>query len=146
MRTVIQRVASAKVQVEGETVGAINQGLLVLLAIHVADEEEKIVKMADKLVNLRIFEDAAGKMNLSLKDVDGEILVVSQFTLYGNTERGNRPSFLDSARPEKAEPFYQKFIKILEEKGVKKVAHGKFGALMAVELVNDGPTTIILDL
>ncbi|MFZ4648896.1 MAG: D-aminoacyl-tRNA deacylase [Patescibacteria group bacterium] len=146
MRVVIQRVSEARVKVNSELINEINSGYLVFLAIHQEDKEELIEKMAEKIINLRIFEDQDGKMNLSIKEIDGEILVVSQFTLYGDTRRGNRPSFIESARPEIAEPFYEKFIKTLSEKGVKKVGHGKFGALMSVELVNDGPTTIIIDL
>lgn len=146
MKVVIQRVFEAKVKVNNELISEINSGFLIFLAVRQNDEEELIEKMAEKIVNLRIFEDQEGKMNRSIKEADGEILVVSQFTLYGDTKRGNRPSFLESARPEIAEPFYEKFIKTLSEKGVKKVGHGKFGALMSVELVNDGPTTIIIDL
>lgn len=146
MRVVIQRVSEAKVRVADELISSIGAGFLVLLAIHQDDKEELIDKMAEKIVNLRVFEDSAGKMNLALGDVAGEVLVVSQFTLYGDASRGNRPSFIQSARPEKAEPFYEKFIKALAAKGVKKVASGKFGALMAVELINYGPTTIIIDL
>lgn len=146
MRAVIQRVSQATVKVNQELISEINSGFLVFLAIKSDDQEELIEKLADKIVNLRIFEDQSGKMNLSIKEISGEILVVSQFTLYGDVRRGNRPSFIESARPEIAEPFYEKFIQILLSKGLQKVVSGKFGALMSVELVNDGPTTIIIDL
>lgn len=145
MRAVIQTVSSASVKVDGEVIGQINKGYLVLLAIHVADSEDKIAKMADKIAGLRIFTDADDKMNLSLKDVGGEVLLVSQFTLYGDTKKGNRPSFIDSARPDKAIPMYEKIIDLLKEKGLK-VETGRFGAMMSVSLVNEGPTTIIIDL
>ncbi|MCX6795611.1 MAG: D-aminoacyl-tRNA deacylase [Candidatus Falkowbacteria bacterium] len=146
MRAVIQRVTSSRVLVKEEIVGEIGSGLLILLAIHNDDEELTLDKLAEKIINLRIFEDEFGKINLSLKDVVGEAMVVSQFTLYGKTEKGNRPSFLDSARPDKAKPFYDKFVELLAVKGIKKVATGKFGALMSVQLINEGPTTIIIDL
>jgi D-tyrosyl-tRNA(Tyr) deacylase len=144
MRAVIQRVSRAEVRADGEVVGKIGKGLLVLLAIHRQDEEGAIAKMADRVTFLRIFDDGAGKMNLSVKDLAGEILVVSQFTLYGDAKGGNRPSFLESARPEKAVDYYDKFVTYLRENRFK-VETGKFGATMEVELVNDGPTTIILD-
>lgn len=144
MRTVIQRVESANVKVDNKIIGEIGHGLLILLAIHKDDEESIIKKMADKIINLRIFEDDNEKMNLSLKDVDGEILVVSQFTLYGNSEKGNRPSFIESARPDKAIPMYEKFVKYIRGEEIK-VETGKFGAMMDVELINNGPVTIILD-
>jgi len=145
MRSLIQKVSEANVSVSGETVGKIKKGLLVFFAVHVDDEEKMISKMADKIINLRIFEDKDSKMNLSLEDVKGEILVVSQFTLYGDTRKGNRPSFIESARPEKAIPYYEKFVSILREKGFK-VETGKFGEKMLVSLVNDGPNTIIINL
>lgn len=146
MRALIQKVSEARVLVDSQIIGEISFGLLILLAIHRDDKEEMIKKMAEKIVDLRIFEDQEGKMNLSLKDINGELLVVSQFTLYGDSKKGNRPSFIDSAKSEKAEPFYEKFINILKAKKIKKVAHGKFGAMMDVELINSGPTTIIIDL
>lgn len=145
MRTVIQRVKNASVKVGGETVGQIGHGFLVLLAVHKNDEEAVIQKMADKILKLRIFEDEKGKMNRSIQDTQGEILVVSQFTLYGDCRKGNRPGFTDSARGEKAIPFYEKFVSYIKEQGIKTET-GKFGAKMAVELVNDGPTTLIIDL
>lgn len=145
MRAVIQVVSSANVKVDSKTVGDINKGFLVLLAIHNDDMEDKIEKMADKIADLRIFTDEDDRMNLSLKDVGGEILVVSQFTLYGDTKKGNRPSFLESAKPIKAVPYYEKLVSLLKNKGFK-VETGQFGAMMQVSLVNEGPTTIIIDL
>ncbi len=145
MRVVLQRVKNASVSVDRKTVGQIGPGLLVLLAVHQDDREEIIAKMADKILNLRIFGDNDNKMNLSLKDIGGEILIVSQFTLYGNASKGNRPSFLESAKPEKAIPFYEKFVSYTKGQGVD-TATGKFGAMMEVTLVNDGPVTLILDL
>ncbi len=145
MRAVLQRVKKASVQTKGKTVGSIEQGLLVLFAVHEDDEEEMIKKIADKIINLRIFSDQEDKMNLSIQDVGGEILVVSQFTLYGNCHKGNRPSFIESAKPDKAIPFYEKFVLYLKEQGIKAET-GEFGAMMQVELINDGPVTIILDL
>ena len=145
MRAVIQVVSSANVKVDNKTVGEINLGYLILLAIHNDDTEDKIIKMVDKIEGLRIFTDDNDKMNLSLKDVGGEILLVSQFTLYGETKKGNRPSFIDSAKPIKAVPYYEKVVSLLKDKGFK-VATGIFGAMMKVSLVNEGPTTIIIDL
>ncbi len=145
MRVIIQRVKKSDVKVQGEIVGAIDKGLLVLFAVHKDDTEDKIKKMADKILNLRIFSDSEDKMNLSLLDVGGEILVVSQFTLYGDTKKGKRPSFVDSARPEKAIPMYENFVSYIREKRIKTET-GKFGEEMEVGLVNDGPTTILIDL
>jgi D-aminoacyl-tRNA deacylase len=144
MRAVIQRVKRAKVSVAGKVISEIGPGLLVLFAVHTDDTEDKIAKMAEKVLKLRIFSDAEDKMNLSVKDIGGEILVVSQFTLYGDTAGGNRPSFIESAKPEKALPFYQKFVKYLAEN--IKTSTGEFGAMMEVELINNGPVTIIIDL
>lgn len=145
MRAVIQVVSSANVKVDEKVVGEINRGYLILLAIHNDDTEEMIVKMVDKIEGLRIFTDESDKMNLSLKDVRGEILVVSQFTLYGDTKKGNRPSFTESAKPIKAVPYYEKVVSLLKDKGFK-VETGYFGAMMQVSLVNEGPTTVIIDL
>ncbi len=145
MRAVIQRVKKTKVIVDDKIIDSIDYGLLIFLAIHIDDEKKVIQKMADKIINMRIFEDDRQKMNLSVKEVGGEIMVVSQFTLYGDCKRGNRPSFIKSARPEKAEKYYNKFIDILKDKEFK-VATGKFGAFMEVNLINDGPTTIVLDI
>jgi D-aminoacyl-tRNA deacylase len=145
MRAVIQVVSSANVKVDEKVVGDINRGYLILLAIHKDDTEDMIIKMVDKIEGLRIFTDENDKMNLNLKDVDGEILVVSQFTLYGDTKKGNRPSFIDSAKPIKAVPYYEKVVSLLKDKGFK-VETGYFGAMMRVSLVNEGPTTVIIDL
>ena len=145
MRAVIQRVKSSSVKVEEEVVGQIGQGFLVLLAVHKDDTEEKIAKIAEKIANLRVFEDSEGKFNLYLKDVQGSILAVSQFTLYGNCEKGNRPSFIEAARPEKAEDYYNKFVQTLKEKGINTET-GRFQTFMEVSIINDGPTTIIIDI
>ena len=144
MRAVIQRVKNAEVKIDGKIVGKIGKGLLVLLAVHQDDTEDKIEKMATKIINLRIFADKDDKMNLSIKDVGGEILVVSQFTLYGDISKGNRPSFIESAKPDKAVPYYEKFVEKIKVSGLK-TATGEFGAMMEVGLVNDGPVTIIID-
>ncbi len=144
MKLVLQRVQRAEVRVDGETVGAIGKGLLVFLGIHSQDTSDKIAWLVNKLLNLRIFEDELGKMNLSVKDVGGEILVVSQFTLYANCARGLRPDFLEAAPPSVAEPLYEQFIAEVK-KGMGKVQTGKFGAYMEVSLVNDGPVTILLE-
>lgn len=145
MRAVIQRVANASVVVEGETVGAIDKGLLILLGIEDADDQEDIEWLTRKISKLRIFDDEEGQMNYSVQDVDGGLLVVSQFTLHSSTKKGNRPSFIQAARPETAEPLYEKFVKYLEVVATRKVATGTFGAMMQVSLVNDGPVTIIID-
>jgi len=144
MRAVVQRVRSCRVVVAGETVGAIGHGLLVLLGIRTGDTADLVRWLADKVVNLRIFEDDQGKMNVSVADSGGEVLVVSQFTLYGDCQKGRRPSFIDAARPEAAEPLYQAFADAVRLHGVP-VATGRFGADMQVESVNDGPVTIVLD-
>lgn len=144
MRAVVQRVKNASVKVDGKVVGEIGKGLLVFLAVHADDSEGSITKMSDKIINLRIFSDSAGKMNLALKDVGGEILVVSQFTLYGNTAKGNRPSFAGSAEPKKAVEFYLQVVEKIKSQGIK-VETGKFGAMMDVELTNDGPVTLIIE-
>ena len=145
MRAVIQAVSQAKVKVDNKIVGQIKKGFLVLLAIHITDTDDKPAKMAAKIADLRIFGDENDKMNLNLKDVGGEILVVSQFTLYGDVKKGNRPSFTDSAKSIKAVSYYEKVVSLLKDKGFK-VATGYFGAMMSVSLVNEGPTTIIIDL
>jgi|ERR1043166_8964731 D-tyrosyl-tRNA(Tyr) deacylase len=144
MRAVIQRVSRAKVTVDRKVVGEIGQGLLVLLGVTHSDDEKTGDYLVDKIVNLRIFSDASGKMNLSLADTSGEMLVVSQFTLYGDTRRGRRPSFIEAASGENANRLYEYFVAKARE-SVKRVATGEFGAMMDVELVNDGPVTIILD-
>jgi D-tyrosyl-tRNA(Tyr) deacylase len=144
MRAVIQRVRSCRVVVAGETVGVIGRGLLVLLGIHVRDGAEQVRWLADKIVGLRIFEDDQGKMNVGVADAGGAVLVVSQFTLYGDCQKGRRPSFIDAARPEVAEPLYEAFANAVRLHGIP-VATGRFGADMQVELVNDGPVTLVLD-
>lgn len=144
MRAVVQRVSRAKVTVEGEVTGEIGRGLLVLLAVTHADDNKDADYLAEKIVNLRIFDDGEGKMNLSLLDVGGELLVVSQFTLYGDTSRGRRPSFIKSASGDDALRWYKYFTAKCRE-AVGKVATGSFGRTMDVELVNDGPVTLIID-
>jgi len=144
MRALIQRVARAGVSVEGRAIGQIKHGLVTLLGISHDDTPAKAAALAEKLTQLRVFEDLEGKMNLSLKDVDGEMLIVSQFTLYGDTRKGRRPSFVDAARPEHAIPLYEQFIAAVRQRGVT-VTTGEFGARMQVELVNDGPVTLMLE-
>ena len=144
MRAVLTRVKSASVTVDGSVIGQIGQGFLILLGVTHEDTEAQAVKLADKLMGLRIFEDENGKMNRSLEDVGGQVLVVSQFTLYGNCKKGRRPEFLAAARPEIAIPLYEKFIALCRDKGFS-VETGEFGAEMLVESVNDGPVTLIVD-
>jgi D-aminoacyl-tRNA deacylase len=146
MRLLIQRVSHAKVTVAGETTGEIAKGMLVLLGIGANDDEATCRKIAEKVVRLRIFEDADGKMNLDVQETGGSILVVSQFTLYGDARKGNRPSFTDAAPPEKGEELYRQFCKALEVLlGAHRIATGRFRAMMDVELTNEGPVTIWLD-
>jgi D-aminoacyl-tRNA deacylase len=144
MRAVVQRVTRARVTGEGKTIGEIQKGLVVLLGVARDDSETDAEYLAAKIAALRIFDDEQGKMNLSLKDVGGGMLVISQFTLYGDVRRGLRPSWIDAAAPDKAEPLYEFFIAQVRRL-VSGVATGKFGAEMQVELVNDGPVTILLD-
>ena len=144
MRAVVQRVSRARVVVAGETVGDIGRGLLVLLGVAPTDTREQVSWMAEKIAGMRLFRDAEEKMNLSVQDVGGAVLVVSQFTLYGDCSKGKRPSFIDAAKPEIAIPLYEAFLDALRALGIP-VAAGRFGADMAVELVNDGPVTMILD-
>lgn len=144
MRAVVQRVSRARVLVETEVVGAIGPGLLVLVGVGVDDQANNATYLAEKIVNLRIFEDEAGKLNRSLLDVGGELLAVSQFTLWGDTRKGRRPSFVRAAPGEAAEPLFEAFVARVEALGVK-AARGRFGAMMDVELVNQGPVTLILD-
>ena len=144
MKLVIQKVKKAKVEVEDKTVGQIEKGYMVLLGVKKGDTKENADYLARKLCNLRIFEDENGKMNLSIKDVNGELLIISQFTLYANCKKGRRPSFLDAAKPEISKPLYEYFNQALENAGVHTET-GIFGAMMKVSLINDGPTTIILD-
>src|SRR5437016_11972833 len=144
MRAVVQRVTRASVTVEGEMIGEIGNGLVVLLGIARDDTKVEAAYLVDKIVNLRIFDDEEGKMNLSVKDVNGGLLIVSQFTLYGDVRRGLRPSWSDAAPPEVAEPFYDFFVAQARQL-IARVATGSFRAMMQVELVNDGPVTILLD-
>ena len=144
MRAVIQRVSRATVSVDGEIVGQIEKGLLVLLGVSVDDAEKDANYLVEKTLNLRIFEDAEDKMNLSILDIKGELLVVSQFTLYGDARKGRRPSFIEAAAPEEANRLYEFFV-AEARKQIAKVETGKFQAMMDVELVNDGPVTILLD-
>jgi len=144
VRAVVQRVSSAKVTVDGKNVGEIRRGLLVLLGVSVNDTEADAEYLNDKIRNLRIFDDADGKINLSLSDIDGEMLVVSQFTLYGDTRRGRRPSFIKAAAPDDANRLYEYFV-TLARPDIRRVETGTFQAMMDVSLVNDGPVTLILD-
>src|SRR5688572_5768686 len=144
MRAVLQRVSRAKVTVAGEVVGEIGRGLVVLLGVEQGDSEADAQQLADKTIQLRIFDDAAGKMNLAVTDVGGGVLVVSQFTLLGDCRKGRRPSFIAAAPPEIAERLYETFVAAIGVQGIP-VATGKFRAMMLVELVNDGPVTILLD-
>ncbi len=145
MRAVIQRVSNASVAVEGQIIGKINEGVLVLLGIETADTNEDIQWLANKIINLRIFNDENEIMNKSLIDIQGEALIVSQFTLHASTKKGNRPSYIRSAKPDISIPLYEQFIEQMETNLGKKVATGKFGADMKVQLLNDGPVTIIID-
>lgn len=145
MRLVIQRVSEASVEIERNKVAQIHQGVLILVGIEEEDTIEDIKWLVSKIVNLRIFADANEVMNLSVKDINGEIIVVSQFTLHALTKKGNRPSYIRAAKPEIAIPLYEQFITNLESEFGKKVQTGKFGADMKVALVNDGPVTIIID-
>jgi D-tyrosyl-tRNA(Tyr) deacylase len=145
MRAVIQRVSFASVEIEGKIKSRINAGLLVLIGIEDADSMEDIEWLSAKIINLRIFNDEKGVMNISVKDIDGDILVVSQFTLQASTKKGNRPSYLRASKPEIAVPLYDKMIAQLENDLGKRIYTGEFGADMKVSLVNDGPVTIIID-
>jgi len=145
MRAVIQRVSRASVTVEGNVTGSIQTGLLVLLGIEDADNAEDITWLSNKLVNLRVFGDEEGVMNLSVKDVDGGILLVSQFTLFAATKKGNRPSYIRASKPDIAVPLYEQMIQQLNQDLGKPVATGIFGADMKVDLLNDGPVTILID-
>ncbi|HLL81075.1 MAG TPA: D-aminoacyl-tRNA deacylase [Longimicrobium sp.] len=144
MRIVLQRVSRARVTVEGRTTGEIGRGLLLLVGFTERDGEEALAWMADKVMGLRILPDDEGKMNRSLVEADGALLVVSQFTLYGDARKGRRPSFVDAARPETAIPLYERFLELLRATG-RPVQTGEFGAMMEVELVNDGPVTLVLE-
>jgi len=144
MRVVLQRVSRAAVRIDGQTVGEIGRGFVVLAGFAPADGEPTLAWMADKIVGLRLFADADGKMNLPLGEVGGALLVVSQFTLYGDASKGRRPSFVDAAPPAQAEALYDRFVALLRERQLP-VQTGRFGAMMAVDLVNDGPVTMILE-
>ena len=144
MRVLVQRVSRAEVRVGARVVGAIGRGLLLLVGFTHADGEDAAAWMADKVVGLRLFGDAEGKMNLDLSDAGGALLVVSQFTLYGDAQKGRRPSFVGAARPEVAVPLYERFVALLRARGAE-VHTGEFGAMMDVALVNDGPVTLWLD-
>jgi D-tyrosyl-tRNA(Tyr) deacylase len=144
MKIVLQRVTSASVKVDSQIVGSIDHGLLLLIGFSSTDTEENILPTIEKIVKLRIFSDEVGKMNKSVLDVEGSLLLISQFTLYADTKNGNRPSFIEAARPEQAIPLYEFFIAAMRKR-ISKVETGIFGADMKVELVNDGPVTIVFD-
>jgi D-tyrosyl-tRNA(Tyr) deacylase len=144
MRIVLQRVSRARVTIEERVSGEIGRGLLLLVGFREGDTEESLRWMAEKVVGLRIFPDDEGKMNRSVDEIGGGLLVVSQFTLYGDTRKGRRPSFIEAARPEVAIPLYERFVEMLRESGLP-VGTGEFGAMMDVELVNEGPVTLVLE-
>lgn len=145
MRVVIQRVSEASVKIEGKINGQIENGLLILLGIENNDDENDINWLCSKIANLRIFADENGLMNLSVKETNGNILLISQFTLFASTKKGNRPSYIQAARPEKAIPIYEKFIQTISQEIGKKIETGIFGADMKISLINDGPVTICID-
>ena len=145
MRVVVQRVSQSKVKVSGEVIGEINEGLMVLVSFVNEDNDTDLGWMTKKIINLRIFNDDEGKMNRSVQDIGGDILLISQFTLHGSTKKGNRPSFIKAAKPDFANVMYERFIKVLEQSLGKEIQTGEFGGDMKVSLVNDGPTTIIID-
>ena len=145
MRVVVQRVSQSNVKVSGEIIGEINEGLMVLVSFVDEDNDTDLGWMTKKIINLRIFNDDEGKMNRSVQDIGGDILLISQFTLHGSTKKGNRPSFIKAAKPDFANVMYERFINILEQSLGKKIQTGEFGGDMKVSLVNDGPTTIIID-
>lgn len=145
MRVVLQRVKEASVTVEGSVIGKIREGYMILLGIEEADTFEDIDWLCNKIGKIRLFSDESGKMNNSITDIRGNALVISQFTLHASTKKGNRPSFIKAARPETAEPLYKDFIRVLSNEISKPVESGKFGAMMDIQLINDGPVTIIMD-
>ena len=145
MRVVVQKVSQSKVKVSGEVIGEIKEGLMVLVSFVDEDNDTDLGWMTKKIINLRIFNDDEGKMNRSVQDVGGDILLISQFTLHGSTKKGNRPSFIKAAKPDFANVMYERFIKVLEQSLGKEIQTGEFGGDMKVSLVNDGPTTIIID-
>ncbi len=144
MRLLVQRVLNSNVKVDGKITGEINKGYMVLLGVTHDDDTEKADYLVKKLINLRVFEDENGKMNLNINQIGGELLIISQFTLYGNTKDGNRPSFTEAAKPEKAEELYNYFVEQCRKEGIKTET-GIFGADMKVSLINDGPVTIMLE-
>ena len=145
MRVVVQRVSQSNVKVSGEVIGKIKEGLMILVSFIDEDNDTDLGWMTKKIINLRIFNDDEGKMNRSVHDVGGDILLISQFTLHGSTKKGNRPSFIKAAKPDFANVMYERFIKVLEQSLGKEIQTGEFGGDMKVSLVNDGPTTIIID-
>jgi len=145
MRVLLQRVARAEVRVEGDTIGAIGAGFVLLVGFREEDEESHLEWMADKVIGLRVFPDDDGKMNRSIVDVAGDLLVVSQFTLYGDVRKGRRPSFVHAAPPAVSIPLYERFVAILRERAPGAVETGQFGAAMEVDLVNDGPVTLMIE-
>ena len=145
MRVVVQRVSQSNVKVSGEVIGEIKEGLMVLVSFVDEDNDTDLDWMTKKIINLRIFNDDEGKMNRSVQDVGGDILLISQFTLHGSTKKGNRPSFIKAAKPDFANVMYERFIKVLEQSLGKEIQTGEFGGDMKVSLINDGPTTIIVD-
>ena len=145
MRVVLQRVSRASVAIKGEIVGAIGPGLALLVGFTESDDQAAAEWMADKVIGLRIFPDEDGRMNRGLDDTGGDVLVVSQFTLYGDTKKGKRPSFVHAAHPDRAVPLYERFVEALRARAPGRVATGVFGAMMDVELVNDGPVTLVLE-
>ena len=145
MKAVIQRVSEASVTIEGNKVAEIGKGLLILIGVEDASNQEDIVWLSSKIINLRVFGDENGVMNLSVKDVDGDVIVVSQFTLHASTKKGNRPSYIKASKPDYAIPVYEKFVAQMESDLGKKIQTGEFGADMKVALINDGPVTIIID-
>ena len=145
MRVVVQRVSQSNVKVSEEIIGEINEGLMVLVSFVDEDNDTDLGWMTKKIINLRIFNDDEGKMNRSVQDIGGDILLISQFTLHGSTKKGNRPSFIKAAKPDFANVMYERFIKVLEKSLGKEIQTGEFGGDMKVSLVNDGPTTIIID-
>ena len=145
MRVVVQRVSQSNVKVSGEVIGEIKEGLMVLVSFVDEDNDTDLGWMTKKIINLRIFNDDEGKMNRSVQDIGGDILLISQFTLHGSSKKGNRPSFIKAAKPDFANVMYERFIKVLEQSLGKEIQTGEFGCDMKVSLVNDGPTTIIID-
>ena len=145
MRVVVQRVSQSNVKVSGEVIGEIKEGLMVLVSFVDEDNDTDLGWMTKKIINLRIFNDDEGKMNRSVQEVGGDILLISQFTLHGSTKKGNRPSFIKAAKPDFANVMYERFIKVLEQTLGKEIQTGEFGGDMKVSLINDGPTTIIID-